>query len=465
MNNTLRSRLLISFGLLILVMLCLFSIGTLAVLLRNPLIYESAAQQLRTAQQTAHEQALLRDLPADLSTHTIEQTAAQLKARVVLASATGEILADSQAQTDAALHIQPALIKILAQRNEIGFLRDESRQVWLVLVQIADENTFAILAVQRPRLAAVQLFKNDYFRPVVTTGIIGLGLATVLSLVLVKWINAPLQRIGKAADAVAAGEFKTIPSEGPTELRHLADSFNSMVQHVQDAQQAQRDLTANVSHELKTPLTSIQGFSYAIMEGDAQTPDEIHQAAQVIYNESRHLNRLAQDLVTLAKFEAGVADLHLEEVDISALIREVAEKFRPLAIKAGLQFSLEVPPLPRLIGDKDRLNEMFSNLVDNAIQYNAKAGNVAINASVRDDYIEIRIADNGAGISASEREHIFQRYYRADHSHPGMGLGLAITNQIVAAHGGSIQIEDNLPHGSIFVVDLPLGNYKFKHPL
>lgn len=460
MNNTLRSRLLISFGLLILVMLCLFSIGTLAVLLRNPLIYESAAQQLRTAQQTAHDQTLLQELPADPSTHTIEQTAAQLNTRVVLASATGEILADSQAQADAALHVQPALIKILAQRNEIGFLRDESRQVWLVLVQTADENTFAILAVRRPRLAAVQLFKNDYFRPVVTTGIIGLGLATVLSLVLVKWINAPLQRIGKAADAVAAGEFETIPSEGPAEVRHLADSFNSMVQHVQDAQQAQRDLTANVSHELKTPLTSIQGFSYAIMEGDAQTPDEIHQAAQVIYNESRHLNRLAQDLVTLAKFEAGVADLHLEEVDISVLIREVAEKFRPLAIKAGLQFNLDIPDLPRLTGDKDRLNEVFSNLVDNAIRYNAKAGAVAINASVRDNDIEIRIADNGAGIPASEREHIFQRYYRADRSHPGMGLGLAITNQIVAAHGGSIQIEDNLPHGSIFVVKLPIGKGK-----
>ncbi len=456
MATSLRTRLLLSYGLLIAVLMCLFSAGALAGLLGNPLVYENAAQQLRTAQRALNARPeLLASLPSGAEAALVEQAARQWNVRVALVGSDGTTLIDSQADPAARLRPQPVRLKLLALRNEIAFVRDDSNRVWLVLVQSIDAQTYLVLAARRPRLAILGFFNSEYLRPVLLAGITGLALAASISLGLAQWISAPLKRIGAAADAVADGRYKTIPPVGPAEVRRLADSFNRMVQRVQDAQQSQRDLVANVSHELKTPLTSIQGFTQAILDGVSQTPDEIRQAAQVIFNESNRMSRLVQDLVTLARLEAGAAGLQRAPVDIAALLRGVAEKFRPQAVQAGLRLKLDAPALPSLVGDEDRLAQVLSNLVDNAIKFTPAGGAVEISARPGGSGVEIRVADTGPGIPPAGRERIFQRFYQADRSRPGMGLGLAITRQIVLAHGGTIRVEDNPPHGSAFIVNLP----------
>ena len=455
MAASLRTRLLLSYGLLIAVLMCLFSLGSLAGLLRNPLVYESTAQQLRTAQRAINSHAdLLAALSSAPDAARVKQAAGLLNVRVVLAGADGTVLADSQSGV-AALRTQPVRLRLLAQRNEIAFLGDDANRLWLVLVQAIGEGPYLVLAVSRPRLVIFELFNNEFLRPVILTGLTGLGLAVLIALGMAQWISAPLRRIGRAADAMAAGQYTPIPLEGPTEVRHLAASFNHMVQRMQDALQSQRDLVANVSHELKTPLTSIQGFTQAILDGVAQTPQEVRQAAEVIFNESNRMSRLVQDLVTLARLEAETEDLARAPLDITALVGGVVEKFRPQAAQAGVQLDLEAPDLPRLVGDGDRLVQVFSNLVDNAIKYTPAGGAVRVCVQAHGKGVEVRVADTGVGIRPAERERIFQRFYRADHSRPGMGLGLAITRQIVLAHGGKIHVEENLPHGSVFVVELP----------
>jgi signal transduction histidine kinase len=229
-----------------------------------------------------------------------------------------------------------------------------------------------------------------------------------------------------------------------------------MVQRVQDAQQSQRDLVANVSHELKTPLTSIQGFAQSILDGVSQTPGEILQAAQVILGEANRMNRLVQDLVILARLEAGIVALQREPVNISALVRATVEKFRIQVAEAGLQLSVDVTEAAWVVGDADRLMQVLSNLLDNAVKYTPAGGLVRVSVQAQEGLVRVRVVDTGIGIEPVDRARIFERFYRADRdrSRAGMGLGLAITRQIVLAHGGAICVDPNFPQGCIFTLDL-----------
>ncbi len=137
------------------------------------------------------------------------------------------------------------------------------------------------------------------------------------------------------------------------------------------------------------------------------------------------------------------------------MVRGVTEKFRPQAARAGVKLNLDVPDLNWMLGDEDRLVQVITNLVDNAIKYTPTGGVIGVSAHPHGNNIEIRVADTGQGIDPVDRERIFQRFYRADRSQPGTGLGLTITRQIVQSHGGTIRVEDNSPRGSVFIVELP----------
>lgn len=458
MATSLRARLLLSYGLLVAVLTCLYSVGALVGILRNPLVYASTAQQLRDAQRAANApSAQLSALATGTDSASLGQLAARLNTRLVVVQEDGSLLADSQAGAAPALRTPAVRLKLFAQRNEVAFLRDDSNRLWLVLVQTLDSQSYLILAVQRPRLALIEMFSNELVRPALLAGMIGLVAAMLVAFGMAQWISTPLQRIGQAADAVAAGHYRPIPLEGPQEVRRLAHSFNHMARRVQDSLQSQRELVANVSHELKTPLTSIQGFTQAILDGVAQTPEEIQQAAAVIQSEANRMGRLAQDLVTLARMENGAGSLQRAPLDLSVLLRSVVERFQPQAAQAGVQLELALGDLPALVADGDRLVQVFANLLDNAIKYSPAGGRVTVEARRQASAaVEIRVADTGKGIPPAERERIFQRFYRADATRPGAGLGLTIARQIVVAHGGSIQVENNPPHGSLFSVILPI---------
>jgi two-component system sensor histidine kinase ResE len=233
-----------------------------------------------------------------------------------------------------------------------------------------------------------------------------------------------------------------------------------MTQRVQDAIQSQRDLVANVSHELKTPLTSIQGFTQAILDGVSLNPEEIHQAAEAIFDESNRMSRLVQDLVTLARLETEMADLHRTPVDISALVRGVTEKFRPQAVKDGVQLNLDVPDLNWLLGDEDRLVQVITNLVDNAIKYTDRQGEVCVKLSKADDDVLVSNIDTGIGIDPARIEEIFEPFHQLDGSSTrrqgGTGLGLALVKKIVEAHNSKIEVFAAPEQGSRFEFCLKL---------
>jgi len=233
-----------------------------------------------------------------------------------------------------------------------------------------------------------------------------------------------------------------------------------MTQRVHDSQQSQRDFVANVSHELKTPLTSIQGFAQAILDGTASTVEARSQAAEVIYDESNRMHRMVLDLLDLARLDAGTADLERAPFNLEALLKSVAERFTPQSREAGVKLVTEIRPLPGFIGDGDRLSQVFTNLVDNALKHTPPGGTVKLNARDEGGWVEVSVADSGPGIPPEELSRIFERFYQLDKARKGgpgrgVGLGLAIAREIIQAHGGTISAQSRIGEGSLFVVRLP----------
>jgi signal transduction histidine kinase len=274
-------------------------------------------------------------------------------------------------------------------------------------------------------------------------------------------VVGPLQALAAGARAVARGEYgHTVPVGGPVEVRELATTFNRMSQQVRAGQQAQRDFVANVSHELRTPLTSIQGFSQAILDGAAGEPQAVAHAAGIIHAEAQRLRRMADDLLELARLDAGQITLRREPVELAALLRACAERLEPRAREAGVALALELPAgLPGVIGDGDRLAQVFTNLLDNALQHTPAGGQVTLSAAAATGGVVVRVRDSGRGIPADDLARIFERFYQVDKSRRraqgGAGLGLAIVRELVQAHGGTVSAESAEGLGTTFLVTLP----------
>jgi len=308
----------------------------------------------------------------------------------------------------------------------------------------------------------VTIVRDELLPILVQGGVIALLLSLVLAFAVARWVADPLQGLVTASQHIPVAETEPVSERGPREVRELTRAFNAMIDRVRSSQTSQRNFVANVSHELKTPLTSVQGFAQAILDGTASTPAEQKQAAEVIYNESGRMHRMVLDLLDLARLDAGTADLKMTQVDMRVLLDSITEKFSLQAQKSGISLVLDLPlDFLTLVADGDRLAQVFTNLVDNALRHTSPGGRVTLQAHITHTEMEIRVVDTGSGIPPEAIPHIFERFYQADPSRlggekHGAGLGLAIVHEILAAHSGRITVRSQEGLGTTFTVHLPL---------
>ncbi|RXZ76897.1 HAMP domain-containing protein [Paenibacillaceae bacterium] len=226
------------------------------------------------------------------------------------------------------------------------------------------------------------------------------------------------------------------------------------------------DFVANVSHEIRTPLSMLQGYSEALLDDIAGSPEERKELVQVIYDESLRMSRLVKDLLDLARMEAGHLDMNMSEVELNGLLRRVHRKFQVYAKERDIQFQYVLPdePLVLTAGDEDRLEQVLTNLLDNAFRH-TPAGSIWLIADRRSkedgEFIELQVKDEGHGIPREDLPYIFERFYKADKartraSSGGTGLGLAIVRNIVEAHHGTIEVESQFGTGTTFTLLLPV---------
>ena len=272
--------------------------------------------------------------------------------------------------------------------------------------------------------------------------IAALAVAAVVAGVLARRITRPLQAVEQAAGRIAAGDLeRRVDLDGHEypELASLAASINTMTDSLQDAKVRERQFFMSVSHDLRTPLTSIRGWAEAIADGAATDRE---QAARVIGSEARRLERLVQDLLDLARLDSHAFSLHLSPVDVAAVVGDTAEGFRPMVEQAGLRLQLQIPHhVLEAAADPDRVAQIVANLVENAYKYASTSVRVAVSA--RDGSIVVTVEDDGPGIPQEEQDHVFERLYQSVRSparQAGSGLGLAIVKELTDAMGGTVVV-------------------------
>jgi signal transduction histidine kinase len=263
----------------------------------------------------------------------------------------------------------------------------------------------------------------------------------------------PLGDIMDAAGRVEAGDYGVrVPEEGSREVRDLARAFNSMTTRLQTNEEQRRRLLADVTHELRTPLTVMQGNLEAMLDG-VYTRDDEH--LEPILNETRVMSRLVEDLRTLSLAESGALKLHKEPTDLSILASETVASFQAQADGAGIILKADVSPeLPLLDIDPVRIREVLANLIANSLRHTSAGGTIMITGSNGGGHVAMSVVDTGSGISAADLPHIFDRFYKSEGSR-GMGLGLAIAKNLVAAHGGTITAQSESGRGTTIRFTLP----------
>lgn len=285
----------------------------------------------------------------------------------------------------------------------------------------------------------------------------GLAAAVVAALVVSQSVYGPLQRVTRAVRAVARGDYRQkIPASGPAEIRELARDVNEMTTAVQQSQETLREFLVNVSHELKTPLTSIAGFAQALSDGTISDDEGRERAVRVLHSEARRVLHLVEELLDLSRIESGQARMDLRPVRLDNLFAHLRDVFSLRAEETGVALVVPEGDLPVVWADEDRLEQVLGNLLDNAFRHTPRGGEIRLAARRNGNrLVEITVADTGEGIPRDELPKVFDRFYRVDGSSGGTGLGLAISKQIVLAHGGEIDVECPAEGGTRFTVRLP----------
>ncbi|MCD6567999.1 MAG: HAMP domain-containing histidine kinase [Dehalococcoidia bacterium] len=324
------------------------------------------------------------------------------------------------------------------------------------LVASGKPSSTACLVLALPRSGALAIWAG-LIRPLMWTGLIALGISILVAFLISRSVYRPIQRITRAAGEIARGRYdQEIAMAGPTEVRELAFAFNSMSREVKLSQQRLRDFVADVSHQLKSPLTSIRGFAQAMLDGTASDSDTRTRAAQVIEDESKRMIRQVDELLELSRIQSGQIQMARELVELKELMEHCQEIFSLRAEERNLSVRTHIESLPPVMGDIDRLEQVFSNLVDNALKHSPPGGEVIISGRKTDaGSAEIAIADSGPGIPPEEAAYVFERFYQAGEVRTGVGLGLAIAREIVLAHSGEIAVSNTPGKGAVFTVTLP----------
>jgi signal transduction histidine kinase len=271
-------------------------------------------------------------------------------------------------------------------------------------------------------------------------------------------MTKPLRDMARAAGKMAQGDYsQRVQTASRDEVGQLAAAFNGMSAELENVERLRRDLVANVSHELKTPISALQARLENLLDG-VEAPDPA--VLQVMLQQAQRLSRLVDQLLDLSRLESGDIPLDREALDVAALVRQVAGEIGVSQADHLVDVRVEVPPgVPPVWADRERVHQVLFNLLDNAVRYTPPGGEVVVTASSTGERCEIRVEDTGPGIPPAHLPFLFERFYRVDQARSrgegGTGIGLAIARSVVEAHGGRIWAETVVGQGSVFAFELP----------
>jgi len=293
------------------------------------------------------------------------------------------------------------------------------------------------------------------FRPVIA---IVITLAALGGWLMARRALSGVKKVTQTAIAISQGAMeKRVPLTGRgDEIDRLSQTFNHMLERIQALITEIKEVTDNIAHDLKSPVTRIRGLAEVTLS-TGRSLDEYQTMAASTIEECDRLMGMINIMLEISEFEAGVATLNISQVNISTLIEEACDLFQPLAEDKGLVIKVKVSPQLLVSADRSKLQRAFANLLDNAVKYTPSGGTVTVSVKKGEKGVIISFRDTGIGIATDDIPRIFDRFFRADKSRsvPGAGLGLSLVRAVVQAHGGDVQVSSSSGAGSLFTVVLP----------
>lgn len=332
------------------------------------------------------------------------------------------------------------------QPNVVGLPFKENGRSYALFIQSHPQRQFSVIQdVQNIQLITILL--------------VGIVLFAYVSMIIIK----PIKRLSTAMKVVGQGEYNVqVEHAANDEIGLLTKNFNQMTKELNKIETMRQEFIASVSHEIQSPLTSIRGFSAALKD-DIVSEDKKIQYLTIIEKESTRLSQLSSNLLKLASLDSEHQTLMLQQYRLDEQIRHVVMALEPQWTKKNIEIDLDLSNV-QIEADKDLLEQVWLNLVTNAIKYTPENGFVKISIHQKNEEIDVKIKDNGTGIAEEDQKYIFESFYKVDKSRTlkGSGLGLAITKKIVRLHEGAVRVESKKEQGSIFTVTLPIQKNRAK---
>ena len=328
---------------------------------------------------------------------------------------------------------------------------------------MGDHTTFMMRAMDQAMSDAITVAFREAIGSSMVLATAAAGIVAVIaSLILSQRVATPLQRLAIASRRIADGHYaERVEVSGSVELSALANSFNQMAASLEETERRRLALVADVAHELRTPLATVEGYVEGLLDGIVTPTPETFA---LLHQETGRLRRLVDDLQELSRAEARQLTLNPRPVSAGLLVESAVALLKPQFDEKGLTLVVDVPPdLPMVRADADRTAQVLTNLLSNAWRYTPPGGSVSLSARRQGDMVELTVQDTGIGISANDLPHVFERFYRSDHSRSraggGSGIGLTIAKHLVEAQGGSIWAQSAGPgRGSTFTFTLPVNH-------
>ncbi len=465
MFNTLRARIILTAAiplLLIMPLLALFLISSLEDFYSHRLADELQSQGVLMVDLLSAQPDLARD-PAALQKWLTHIDGA-IATHVLVVSRDGIILGATEAEDRKRIgqvSTDQGIVAALDGQATSGSGYNPEASSDIAYVALPLPTTAAPLGALRLSVRLAESEANFLQLRMLVLGGTALSLLIALasSVGLAGALARPLRRLNELTDAALGGDYRQrAQPTGIVEVDRLSDSHNRLTASLAEQVALRRQLLADIAHELNRPLGALHAASEALLTGAAKQPELSRLLLAGMEAESARVGRLAQSLNDLSLDKIAAPQLNCSRVDVLALLRQTAARFRPEFEQSDIQLALHLPDvLPEVWADRDRATQVVNNLLDNARKFTLAGGQVTLSAGSEPSCVWVSVADTGCGIDAAERTRIFERFYRTVDAQPvrGMGLGLAIAQEIMQAHGGRIDVSSERGKGSTFTIRFP----------
>lgn len=294
---------------------------------------------------------------------------------------------------------------------------------------------------------------------VILVGLFIIAVTVISGMLFLRSILRPVRAITDTAFRIASGDFDArlpVDEKDKSELGMLCDTINYMASELKSSENLKNDFISSVSHELRTPLTAIKGWGETVKLSVGNDEELTQKGVDIIIKETERLSGLVEDLLDFSRLQSGRLSIRLEHCDIIAELTEAVYMYRETAAHNGVKLLYKEPKtLPAVMADPARIKQVFINIIDNAVKYSSSGDTVRVSAEKHDVYIEVTVSDTGCGIAAEDLGKVKEKFYKANTTVSGSGIGLAVADEIIKQHNGILEVDSKLGEGTTVSIILP----------